>query len=111
MSDKKVQAARLTLGNAPNTWHVVVGLPGFYHPQHPTPIGDPGELTEEQAKESHKDGGCPLELLTISPSEATKAREEQARLRGESVRAVRSQVHEAEAAKVQTETAAIRGKE
>lgn len=111
MSDKKVKAARLTLGHAPNTWHVVEGLPGFYHPLYPTPIGGPMELTDEQAQASHKDEGCPLEVFTISDSEAAKAREEQARLRGESIRAAREQVHEAEAAKVNIESAAVSGKE
>lgn len=111
MSDSKVKAARLTLGHAPNTWHVVDGLPGFYHPQHPTPIGAPGELSEEQAKNAHEDAGCPLELLDISSSAAKAGREQQVRLRQESARAVRTQVHEAEAAKVNIESAAVSGKE
>lgn len=107
----KVKALRLTLGNAPNTWHVVEGLPGFFHPTSPTPVGEFGCPTEDQAKAAVKAEGCPVEFVDIQASEAQSALEDQARLRGESVKALREQVHIAEAAKVQTEAAAVSGKE
>jgi hypothetical protein len=45
---KKVKAARLVLGGAPESWHTVVGLPGHFHPTLPTPLDQPGLPTLEQ---------------------------------------------------------------
>lgn len=40
-----VPALLLQLPGAPETWHTVDGLPGHFHPEIPTPIGDgPGEV-------------------------------------------------------------------
>jgi hypothetical protein len=39
---KKVKAARLVLGGAPESWHAVVGLPGHFHPTIPVPLDQPG---------------------------------------------------------------------
>jgi hypothetical protein len=46
---KKVKAARLVLGGAPESWHTVVGLPGHFHPI-PTPLDQPGLPTLEQVE-------------------------------------------------------------
>jgi hypothetical protein len=44
---KKVKAARLVLGGAPETWHAVVGLPGHFHPTIAVPLGHAGLITSE----------------------------------------------------------------
>jgi hypothetical protein len=44
---KKVKAARLVLGGAPETWHAVVGLPGHFHPTIAVPHGHAGLITSE----------------------------------------------------------------
>jgi hypothetical protein len=44
---KKVKAARLVLGGAPECWHAVVGLPGHFHPTIAVPLDQPGLVTSE----------------------------------------------------------------
>jgi hypothetical protein len=51
MSTKKVKGLRLTLGGAPDSPFQIPGLPGYYMPSRVTPIGGPGEATEEQAEQ------------------------------------------------------------
>lgn len=55
---------RLTLGGAPAVHHFVPGLPGLYHPVHPTPITAAG-ISPEQAKAADADPGMHLELVDI----------------------------------------------
>jgi hypothetical protein len=71
----KRQGLRLNLPGAPNTPHTVPGVPGYYYPDAPTPVGDTGELSLEAAKDLHKDKGCPLELVDIRAAEVDAAEE------------------------------------
>lgn len=84
-------AFRLTLGGAPNIWHVVNALdgttaPGLYHPEHPTPISVldlvPGKDPEgpEAVEQAHKiDALAPLLELVELPGDGIRAVEETAR--------------------------------
>lgn len=71
----KRQGLRLTLPGAPNTPHVVPGVPGYYYPETPTPVGKTGELPLEAAKELDRDKGTHLELVEI-PSGDVEAAEQ-----------------------------------
>lgn len=71
----KEKGLRLTVGGAPNTPHIVPGLPGFYYPHKATPVGGPGEATLEQAKEAAKGRGAAVELVEMSQKEVDDARE------------------------------------
>lgn len=89
MASEKVPALRLTLGNAPHTWHSVQDLPGFYHPDIPAPVGGPGEASVEAAKAASKDEGCAVKLEQISAADAKHAREQIEALRSLSTQTVR----------------------
>lgn len=72
MSAAKRYGLRLTLGGAPNTPHVVPGLPGYYRPDIPTPVGGDGELSLEAAREADK-GSEEVELVAMTAKEASDA--------------------------------------
>lgn len=80
MAEKKL-ALTFTLGGAPNTPHVVDGLPGYFQTGKVTPVGGVGEPSEEQAKACDKDPGCDVKLTTVSPGDLEKAREWQQEVR------------------------------
>lgn len=63
----------------PQTWHTVVGLPGFYFPGEPTPIEGIGEATLEQAQAAHDDAGNPLAIVDIDEKQAAERREAHAK--------------------------------
>jgi hypothetical protein len=86
--EKRVPALRLTLGGAPSTPHWVMGLPGYYFTDHPTPVGGDGECPLEAAEQAHKQPGCALELVHISPEEAAAAREFQAHVRAQAAKGI-----------------------
>ncbi len=66
---------RLTLPGAPDTPHVVPGVPGLYRPDTPTPIGrDSDPVTLDQAKALDADQGVPLGLVDMTAAEAAAAR-------------------------------------
>lgn len=66
---------RLTLPGAPGTPHVVPGVPGFYRPDQPTPVGSDGDPVDEQrARELHDDPAIPLELVDMTAKDADAAR-------------------------------------
>ncbi len=68
---------RLTLPGAPDTPHVVPGIPGLYRPGTPTPVGGDGDpVNTERATELDADAGVPLELVDMTEMEAEAAREE-----------------------------------
>ncbi len=70
----------LTLPGAPDTPHVVPGVPGFYRPGQPTPVGGDGDpVTLQRARELAADGGVPLGLVEMTAQEATEARAAAAR--------------------------------
>jgi hypothetical protein len=73
VANPKRWGLRLDLPGAPSTSHTVPGVPGYFYPDAPTPVGGPGELTLEAAKELDKKKGCPLELIEIKPSEVEAA--------------------------------------
>ena len=92
MADKKTAPALiLTLGGAPDTPHAIPGYPGLYRPGRPTPIGGPGEITEDQARELDKAEGTPLKLVRVPADEIDGLREQQA----EDIRASRQGQREA----------------
>ena len=64
-----VPGLRLNLGGAPETPHVIDGVPGLYWPTHHTPLDVIG-IDAERAKQLHDDLGVPLEYGEI-PDEAT----------------------------------------
>lgn len=72
----KAPAVVLTLGGAPPVAHTILGLYGTFRPDRPTPVGGPGELTLQQAKDADADEGCPLELVQIPESEVPKLRKQ-----------------------------------
>lgn len=73
MAHTKRWGLRLDLPGAPSTAHTVPGLPGYFYPDAPTPVGEVGELPLDAARELDKDEGCPLELIEIKPSEVEDA--------------------------------------
>lgn len=55
---------RLTLGGAPATPHFVLGVPGFFWPGEPTPVGGDGDaITLDDARRYSDDETIPLELV------------------------------------------------
>lgn len=56
------QGLTLTLGGAPHSWHSVVGLIGWFHPDIPVPVDEPGCVPLDVAKKASKDPGCPVKL-------------------------------------------------
>lgn len=76
----KQYGLKLTLGGAPNTPHILPavgdqpGVPGFYRPDQATPVGGPGECSLERAQAADADPNCPVELVELTDSEATKLR-------------------------------------
>lgn len=72
---KKRYGLRLTLPGAPNTPHVVGDLPGHYRPDVPTPVGGPGEVSVEAARQLAEPAGVPLELVEIKTGEVAEAEE------------------------------------
>jgi hypothetical protein len=69
----KRQGLRLSLPGAPTTPHTVPGIPGYFYPDAPTPVGGEGELTLEAAKDLDKDKGVPLELVDIAAPDVEAA--------------------------------------
>lgn len=66
---------RLTLPGAPDTPHVVSGVPGLYRPSRPTPVGgDTDPLTLEAAEALDADPDVPLKLVDLTKAEADEAR-------------------------------------
>lgn len=114
-STKKVPALVLNLGHAPNTWHMVTGFPGYYHPSKPVPAtGGVWEVDKERAEQAHKDDGCPLGLVEVTEKEADAVRQELRELVAHQARLLRNLKQSAEGAEVtqiHDETAAIGGKE
>lgn len=73
MSSSKRWGLRLTLGGASNTPHNVPGLPGFFRPDIPTPVGEEGEIPLDQAREAAKGNSPAVELVELSESKAKEA--------------------------------------
>lgn len=104
---KGVKALRLTLGGAPDTWHTVVGLPGWFHTQIPVPVGGPGDPPLELAESAAKDDGCPVVLVHISDKDADEARQAVRDLAAHAAVAVRTAARDGVDEQVQAEHAAV----
>jgi hypothetical protein len=70
MATAKPKGLILTLEGAPNTPHVVEGVPGLYRPDVPTPIGE--TVGFEQAKKYDADESVPLKIVEIKDAELAK---------------------------------------
>lgn len=71
---KSVPALKLNLGGAPASWHSVADLPGFYHPDIPTCVGETGECPLDVAKAAAEHEGAPVELVMLTEKDAENAR-------------------------------------
>jgi hypothetical protein len=65
---------RLTLGGAPAVPHTVPGVPGFFRPDEPTPVGDDHPVSLVWARELDKDESVELELVELKPKPARARR-------------------------------------
>lgn len=71
----------LSLGGAPETWHTVDGLTGFFHPRKPVPVqGDPQQLD--------RDEGVPVRVVTCKQADLDASTQELADLRSRVLRAI-----------------------
>jgi hypothetical protein len=78
---EKQKALKLDLPGAPLCAQVVIvhdedtnwTLPGYYHPEIATPLGELGEPTLDQAKLAVK-AGAPVKLVDLSEKDAAEAR-------------------------------------
>jgi hypothetical protein len=61
---------RLTLPGAPETYHTVQGVLGYFHPVKATPVGGPGELSLEVARTLDQTEGLYLSLVPMTDDEA-----------------------------------------
>lgn len=75
MAASKRHGIRLVLGGAPNTPHTLAGLRGFYRPDIPTPVGQPGDVIEslDEAKKIAAERKDALELVEIPAAEVAAA--------------------------------------
>ena len=97
----------LTLGGAPNTPHTVQGLPGYYRPDIPTPVGGDGELSLEAAREAAKNNDD-LKLVELSGKRLADA-EELAEATMKAARKHRTALPDAEAVRRSDEATAMKG--
>ena len=116
-STKKVKALLLTLGGAPESWHVIHGV-GHVHPTIPSPVGGEREPSLEAAKKLADAPGCAVKLVTVTAAQATKGRKARAVARGEGLAEARElrkkgtkKLTGAEASQLETEVASAAGKE
>jgi hypothetical protein len=72
-----VKGLLLTLGGAPNTPHVIEGLPGYYYPETPHIVGD-GDLTVEAAEQAVSNHPDLLKLVEVPVGEVAGAEATQA---------------------------------
>lgn len=75
---------RLTLGGAPNTPHAIPGVPGYFWPDFPTPVGGEGDaISLDAAHRYHDDPGMHLELVEYPASDEQGHRDRVAATIGE----------------------------
>ena len=70
MSTKR-KGVLLILGGAPDTPHIIEGLPGYFSPSQPRMVRD--DFTLETARQAVKDHGDVLELVDVSAGKADAA--------------------------------------
>ena len=113
---EKVPALKLTLGGAPETWHIVEGG-GYVHPRVPSPVAGPGEPSLAAAEKLSADPGCAVTLVRITSAQAEQARKTRAAARSAGIAAAREtrragkSAPASEAEKFRNEVAAAAGKE
>ena len=95
----------LDLGGAPETWHTVEGLPGYFHPKIAVPVGEPGFTPLEAAQAASKAPGTPVRLVTVKSCD--EGREAVKELRGHVLRALDTQRDFAPLEQLTAETAAV----
>ena len=66
-------AMRLKFAGAPESWHVIGGTPGLYHPIIPT-ISDAVGLSVDEARSVAKNVPDRIEIIDVSIGEAEAAR-------------------------------------
>lgn len=116
MAPRKTEAAaehglRLTLPGAPANAHTIPGVPGFYRPDRPTPVGGPGDpLDLDTARQVAADPGVWLELVTLEdPDAARAAYADEVRTQTGALRAVAATVQGDEAAVLTDQLASVAG--
>lgn len=72
-TEAKRSGLLFTLPGAPHTYHTVQGVLGYFHPDRPTPVGGPGEISLEVARKLAADEGVHLELVEISAAQAEQS--------------------------------------
>jgi hypothetical protein len=87
----KLYGLLLKLGGAPNTPHVLEGLPGYYYPEVPHPVGEGCDISLEAARAAAKEHSDALELVVIPAGSIEEARA----LHGEAKAAGRNELREA----------------
>ena len=78
MPPRKTEAGavglRLTMPGAPCTPHSVPGVPGFFWPDRPTPVGGPGDpVSLERAEELAADPSVHLEIVPVDDVDRCRA--------------------------------------
>lgn len=75
MAATKRHGIRLIVGGAPNSPHTLAGLRGFYRPDIPTPVGQPGDVIEDldEAKKAVAARKDAIELVEISADQVAAA--------------------------------------
>lgn len=119
-ASKKVPALILTLGGAPEEWHIIQGV-GYVHPQVASPVGGEGEPSLDRARELDKDPGCEVKLVHVSETKAAEGRKLRDEARSVGMQAAKDVRREAkrapkeslapDAEKFSDEVAAAAGKE
>lgn len=74
MAATKQWGLRLSLGNAPNTPHHFPGVPGFFRPDVPTPVGEGHPISLGEARKL-SGSRAELELVELKPAEAKRGAE------------------------------------
>ena len=74
--DGKTYGLVLDLGGAPDTPHVIPGLPGLYLPNRAVPVGGDGDLSLDAAIEASKSRGVPVSLVEVPKTKADDLREQ-----------------------------------
>lgn len=113
MAPRKTEAAaiglRLTLPGAPVNAHTIPGVPGFYWPDRPTPVGGPGDpMGVDEARALAADPGVHLEVVPVTNPDEARARYHAAvRAAAGDLRAARRLTEGDEAAVITDQLAAV----
>lgn len=75
MAASKRQGIQLILGGAPNTPHTLAGLRGYFRPDIPTPVGEPGDVIEDldEAKKAVAERKDAIKLVEIPAGDVAAA--------------------------------------